>query len=136
MDFSQFLLFGGNVMTAVPSAAEALMAMHHLGTPKKVYKPHTILSVIAGLCLITFAFAWIMLALILTGSPLPPANQIPTLLLSTDPTLSTLLTILGIVFPLVGLIFVGVGLRIIITALLNQSYLYCGLQGWSKVYLR
>ncbi len=112
-------------MLAVPVGAEALIAEHHLGTLKKIYKPNTVLSIIVGSCLIAFACVWIMFALGLTGNPLLPANQLPfpssALPPSIDPTFTMLPTILSIVFPLIGLIFIGVGFRILIMALLNQQ---------------
>jgi uncharacterized protein DUF6585 len=111
-------------MLAVPVEAEALITLHQLGAPKKVYKPFTLSSIIGGLIVITFAFAWILAALFLTGSPLLPVNQLPFQISPIhqpiDPTLATTLTILGIVFPLFGLIFVGLGLAMIISALLNR----------------
>ncbi len=64
-------------MPAVPAEAESLIAQHQLGTPKKVYKPVTVKNIIVGLILIMFAFAWTLVALFLTGSPLLPASQLP-----------------------------------------------------------
>ena len=111
-------------MPAVPVEAEALMTRYQLGTPKKVYKPVTISSIIGGLLLMTFACMWILVALVLTGSPLLPVNPLPfqisPLSPPTDSPFATILTILGIVFPLLGLIFVALGVSMILRALLNR----------------
>lgn len=111
-------------MPAVPVEAEALMSRYQLGAPKKVYKPATLSSMIGGLILMTFACVWILVALVLTGSPLLPVNQLPfqisPLVQSTDPAFATILTIVGIVFPVLGLIFVALGASMMIRAFLNR----------------
>src|SRR5579884_418453 len=108
----------------LPAEAEKLIATHRLGAPKKVYKPNTIGSIIVGSLVIAFACVWIAFALMLTGSYLLPTDQTSTLFpyvsAPPDSSFATIMSVLGIVFPLVGLVFVGVGLAIIVRALLNQ----------------
>ncbi len=104
-------------MAHISPEAQQLIARDWLGTPAEIYKPHTILSVIAGLFLLAFASGWIWLAASITGSSLLPSNLL--LFHFTAPSDSSF-AIIGIIFPLFGLIFVGPGLWIVFKAILNR----------------
>lgn len=114
-----------NLFTMAPISLEAqqLIARNRLGIPTEVYKPHTILSIIGGSFFMAFALGWIWFTASITGSPLLPTNLLlfhfPSI--PSDDAFSRIFGIVGIVFPLFGLIFVGVGLWIILNAILNRN---------------
>ncbi len=105
-------------MAPVPLEAGLFIKRYQLGTPTAVYKPYTIGRIIGGLFFMAFAVGWTWFAASLTGSPLLPADlslfhfpvQFP----------DTIQTILGIVFPLFGVIFIIMGLWVIVKAILNR----------------
>lgn len=112
-------------MVVVPSEAEALIARHQLGKPKKIYKPRTIASIITGSFLIAFACAWITGVLFFTVNSFTiQANPLlPSQIYNTPMSLSSpfnWMIIPGIVFTLIGLVFVVAGILTIINAFLYR----------------
>lgn len=109
----------------LPKDAEQYIVAYHLGTPKMVYSPNTVGSLLVGLIVIIFAVFWMMAALLLTGSPLLPVDATstypPVVFVSPDPSLTTTMTVLGVVLPLIGLILVGAGLVSIIKTVNNRQ---------------
>lgn len=104
-------------MAHISPEAQQLIARNWLGTPKEIYKPHTILSIIAGLFFLAFAAGWVWLAASITGSSLLPPSL---LLFHFQAPSDSVFAIFGIVFPLFGLIFVGAGLWVVFKAILNR----------------
>jgi hypothetical protein len=89
--------------------ADQLAALHHLGTPTAVYKPSTILTMLGGLLAVLFGAAWAMIAYYI-------ASSVDSSFSSTG-----FPTILGLVFPLFGLMFLLIGVVIIVKAFLNRN---------------
>jgi hypothetical protein len=114
-------------MAAIPSKLEPLITMYQLGTVKKIYKPHTISSIILGLSLTIFACVWIIITLMMTGSFLlvtdQSSSQISAIPFSDTATSApdTGNGILSFIFPLFGLIFIVIGLFVVIKAVLNRD---------------
>ncbi len=93
----------------ISADADQLAALHHLGTPTAVYKPSTILAVFGGLVVIFFGAAWTVIAFYIAssvGSSFSPTG-FPT--------------ILRLVFPFFGFIFVLIGVVLIVKAFLNYT---------------
>lgn len=110
-------------MMNVPPAAERLIARYQLGQPIQVYRPNTALSVIVGLFVIAFAVAWTLIVASITNSSLIPFRLFSsTMPGSTDMTgtVNSVFNILGIIFPLFGVIFLIIGLGVITSAILNS----------------
>src|SRR5712691_10125206 len=89
--------------------AGQLAALHHLGTPIAVYKPSTIGAMIGGLVAVVFGVAWTAITYYLVNS------AISSLASTGFPT------ILELVIPLFGLVFVLIGVGILVTAFLNRN---------------
>ncbi len=89
--------------------AEQLAASNYLGTPKAAYKPSTVSSIIGGFICTLIGAAWAVIAYYITNSLISSASP------------SGFPPILGVIFPLFGLIFVLVGAGIIIKAFLDRN---------------
>jgi Family of unknown function (DUF6585) len=113
---------GGNIMTAIPFEAQPLISRYQLGNTTAIYKPHTFLSIIAGLIFMTIAAGLTLFFATITNSPLLPANlALPPLPVGERAQLPEPFgTILALGLPLIGLIFVFVGLWTIIRAIRNR----------------
>lgn len=110
-------------MIAVPFDAQPLISRYQLGNTTAIYKPHTIMSIIFGLIFMTFAAGFTLFLATITNSPLLPANfalfPMPIDIWARFP--EPVGTIIGIVFPLFGLIFFFIGMVIIIRAILYRN---------------
>lgn len=93
----------------IATAENQLAALHHLGTPTAVYKPSTFLAIFGGLVVIFFGAAWIMIAFYITSS------------VGSSFSSTGLPTILVLVFPFLGFIFVLIGVVLIVKAFLNHN---------------
>jgi hypothetical protein len=89
--------------------ADQLAALHRLGTPIAVYKPSTIQAMMGGLVAIVFGMAWAVIAFYIINSAVSS---------SSSPGFPT---ILGLVIPLFGLVFVLIGVVILVKAFLNRK---------------
>lgn len=94
---------------------DQLAASYYLGTPKALYKPSTISSMIGGFIVVLIGAAWTVIAYYITNSVISSASP------------SGFPPILGLIIPLFGLVFVLVGVGIIIKAFLDRNlrvYIY------------
>ena len=89
--------------------ATQLAALHRLGTPIAVYKPSTTLTMIGGLVAIVFGVAWVVVALYIVNSVVSSFSS------------TGFPTILGLVIPLFGLVFVLIGGVVLLKAFLNRN---------------
>ena len=88
---------------------DQLAALHHLGTPTAVYKPSTILAIFGGLVVIFFGAAWAVIAFYITSA------------VGSSFSSTGFPTILALVFPLFGLMFLLIGVVLIVKAFLNYT---------------
>ncbi len=126
-------------MPNITQEAQRLIERDNLGIPTEIYKPNIIGSIITSIIVIVIGIGWsIVAAFVVNGlgifmgltssqtidpSSLPPnidPSSLPSI--SSAPSsgidlFSSMSTILGIVFPLFGLLFVAIGIRIIVKAL-------------------
>jgi hypothetical protein len=89
--------------------ADQLAALYQLGTPTAVYKPSTILAMFGGLVVIFFGAAWTMIAFYITSS------------IGSSFSSTGFPTILRLVFPFFGFIFMLIGVVLIVKAFLNHN---------------
>ena len=121
-------------MASLTAEAQQLITRDRLGSPLNIFGPHTVLSIIGGLFLMAFAVMWIWFTLSIFGNSLLPANltffnllfQAAPPSFSPDPsgtssTFNTIFTIMGIVFPLFGVLFFFSGLWNIFRAIYNHG---------------
>lgn len=126
-------------MASLTIEAQQLIGRDRLGSPLRVYGPHTILHIIGGLFLTAFAVLWTVFVLffVLFAKNISNLNQffhgfIPSF--SSFPsdqtsntfntafsTFGTISTIVGIVFSIFGAFFFFFGLWIIVRAIHNRG---------------
>jgi len=113
-------------MTNITQEARNLIERYNLGVPTEVYRTNALVGIIFGLFFMVFGLAWSLIAATIIDGSLFLRGQSsgPTI----DPSLSsgvdlfgTLAHVFGIVFPLFGLLFVGIGFMMFLRAILNRN---------------
>ncbi len=104
-------------MVSITQEAQRLIERDSLGIPTEIYKPNIVGSIVISSIIMAIGIGWsLVAAFVINGLDIfTGTSSFPGI----DP-LSAVPTILGIVFPLFGLLFVAIGLIGIVKATLNR----------------